>query len=259
MKRSLAIAGILILSCLGMALTWQSGWVYLVLLLGMALMLAISREPHDVAFYLLGLTLGAAIDMGQTASGVTVYRAPAALLFLPGFVFLYWALSGIALRHLSKLFGDCDPHLADIALFTTAILLSFAANLSPWLVCGLMLVALGVRCCFVRRQGDVVAAMAGVALGPGLESILLSRGLYHFPSAGSALVPMWLVVLYACVGISGRSFVALAERASSQVASRALKMRAERRPGPRAPWRRPRPSRGSQQGSRDSGAGRGRS
>lgn len=258
MKRSLAIAGILALSCVGMALSYQSWLVYPVLLVGAALMLLVGREPLDAAFYLLGLTLGSAIDVGQTASGVTVYAAPAALLMLPGFVFLYWALSGIALRHMTRLIGPCRPHPTDVALFATAIGLSLTANLSPWLAFALMLLALGLRCCWVRQRGDALAAVLGIALGPGLESILLSHGLYHFPSSGSALVPLWLVALYACIGVSARSFVAYAEQAASSLGGWLLKPRG-RRPAPRAPLRRLGPSPGSRRGSRGSGAGPGRS
>ncbi|MBO9540794.1 DUF2878 family protein [bacterium] len=253
MKRSLAIACILTLSCLGMALTWQSWLVYPVLLGGLVAMLAVSREKLDVAFYLLGLTLGAAIDVGQTASGVTVYAAPAWLLFLPGFVFLYWALAGIALRHLSRVLPPIQPHPADVALFVGVIGLSLAANLSPWRVAALMLVALTIRCRFIRHPGDGIAALAGIALGPGLESLLLSRGLYHFPSAGSGLIPLWLVVLYACIGVSARSFVAYAEAAVRRLSGPGRYLALQ------APWRRLGPSRGSQRGSRGSDAGPGRS
>ncbi|MNY05820.1 hypothetical protein D3C86_1385510 [compost metagenome] len=172
---------------------------------------------------------------------------------MPGFVFLYWALAGIALRHLSRVLPPIQPHPADVVLFVAVIGLSLAANLSPWRVSALMLVALVIRCRFVRHPSDGLAAVAGIALGPGLESLLLSHGLYHFPSAGSGLIPLWLVVLYACVGVSARSFVAYAEALVRGLSAPG------RYPALQAPWRRPGPSRGSPRDSRGSGAGPGRS
>lgn len=207
MIRHLGVAGVMGLACGAMALTWQTVWVYPLLLLGFLLMGLIGRDRLDPAFYGIGLTLGAGIDVAQSGAGVTVYAAPAHLLFLPLFVFLYWGLAFVAVRHLLALLPPAAPHATDGLLLVGAIGLSLLANRAPVGVTIAMLALLAARLLWVRRRFDLVAAFIAMLLGPGSESVLMSQGLYHFPSAEGALVPAWLVALYACVGVASRGLV----------------------------------------------------
>lgn len=207
MLRHLGVAGLMGLACLAMAMTWQTLWVYPLLGAVLAVMLWVGRDRRDLGFYALGLTLGASIDVAQTGTGVTVYAAPAQLLFLPLFVFLYWGLSGVAVRHLYALMPPAEFHPVDLLLFLGSLGLSLCANQAPELVAVAMLALLGLRFGWIRRPYDGVAMLGGMILGPVSESILLSHGLYTFPSAHGALVPAWLVALYACLGVASRGLV----------------------------------------------------
>lgn len=213
MRRHLGVAGLMGLACVAMALTWRTVWVYPLLLAAFGLMALVSRDRRDLGFYACGLTFGAGIDVAQSGTGVTVYAAPAHLLFLPLFVFLYWGVALVAVRHLIALLPPAEFHPSDLVLLVGSIGLSLFANQAPMAVAALMLGLLAARFVWVRRPYDLVAALVGMLLGPGSESVLLSQGLYHFPSAHGALVPAWLVALYACVGVAARGLVPLVTRA----------------------------------------------
>lgn len=208
MTRHLGVAAVMGLACLAMALAWRTPWVYPLLLAAFPVMLVISRDRLDAGFYVLGLTLGAGIDVAQSGTGVTVYAAPAQLLFLPLFVFFYWGLALVAVRHLVALLPPVAFHPSDSFLLVGAIGLSLFANQAPGLVGTAMVAMLGIRFWCFRRPHDLAAMALGMLLGPGTESLLLYGGLYSFPSAHGALVPAWLVACYACVGVASRGLVA---------------------------------------------------
>lgn len=200
----LLVSGVFLLACLGMAVTWRTPWVYPALLSGLGLMLLLSRDPRDLAFFGLGIGMGGSIDLVQTGSGVTVYAMHGPLILLPPFVLLYWGLVGVSLRHLYRLLPRATFHPADAWLFVGSIGLSAFANLSPTGVAALLVVALLGHAWRVRRPADALAAPALAMIGPLTESVLIHQGLYHFPSAGGSLVPMWLFLLYACMGVASR-------------------------------------------------------
>lgn len=222
MGRHLGVQVVMGLACLAMALFWQSVWVYPLLWAAAGLMGVVGRDRLDLGFYAIGLTAGASIDVAQSGTGVTVYAAPAQFLFLPLFVFFYWGLAFVAVRHLAALLPPRAFHVSDAGLLAGAVGLSLLANQAPEGVALAMLALLVVRLAWLRRRSDLVAAVAGMIVGPGTESLLLMHGLYHFPSAHGALVPAWLVVLYACVGVAAPGLVGWA----SQELSRAMARRA---------------------------------
>lgn len=208
MIRHVGIAGVMGLACLAMALSWQTPWVYPLLVAAFPLMLVISRDRADLVYYALGLTLGAGIDVAQSGTGVTIYAAPAQLLFLPLFVFFYWGLGLVAIRHLAALMPPVEFHVADGLVAVGAIGLSLFANQAPTGVAIAMLALLALRLGWVRHRHDWSAALMGMLIGPGSESLLISHGLYAFPSAHGALVPLWLIALYGCIGVASRGLVA---------------------------------------------------
>lgn len=217
MIQHLAVAGVMGLACLAMALTWQTPWVYPLLLASFGLMMLVGRDRRDLAFYALGLTFGAGIDVAQSGAGVTVYAAPAQLLFLPLFVYFYWGVALVAVRHLVRLMPPVAPHGSDYMLLAGAIGLSLFANRAPTGVAVAMALLLALRLLWLRRPYDLAAAGMGMLLGPGSESVLLGHGLYFFPSAHGALVPLWLFSCYACVGVAARGLVAALSRELSRV------------------------------------------
>lgn len=209
----LLASGVFMLACVGMAQTWATPWVWAILPGCLLAMLAISRDPRDLAFFALGIGLGGFIDVLQTGSGVTVYATPGPVLLFPGYVLLYWGLAGVTLRHLFALFPRAAFHPADLALFVGAILLSLGGNAAPVGVTALMALGLAVHMGIVRRRGDGLAALTLLVMGPLTESLLIRQGLYHFPSAGGSLITLWLYPLYACIGASFRGIVPLLEGA----------------------------------------------
>jgi hypothetical protein len=209
----LLTSSVFLLACLGMALAWSSPWVWGILAGSLLAMLAISRDPRDLGVFALGIGLGGFIDVLQTASGVTVYRMPGPILLFPGFVLLYWGLSGVSLRHLFKLLPRASFHPADGMLFVGAIGLSLFGNVAPRTVAALMVLALAWHLGGVKRRGDGRAALALMIMGPLTESLLIRQGLYHFPSAGDSLVTIWLYPLYACIGASLRGILPVLEDA----------------------------------------------
>lgn len=213
MRVHLLASSVFLLACLGMALTWSSPWVWGLLSGCLLLMLAISRDPRDLGLFGLGIALGGFIDVLQTGSGVTVYATPGPVLLFPGYVLLYWGLVGVSLRHLFKVLPKATFHPLDGVLFLGVIGLSLFANLAPRGVALLMLVALACHLAVVRRRGDGLAAIALMTMGPLTESMLIREGLYHFPSAGGPLIPLWLYPLYAGIGASFRGIVPVLEGA----------------------------------------------
>lgn len=209
MRVHLLTAAVFIPACLGMAWTWGSPWVWLVLPLCLALMLAIGRDLRDLLYFALGIGLGGFIDVLHTGVGVTVYATPGPLLLFPGYVLLYWGLAGVALRHLRLAFPRTAFHPADLGLFAGAIGLSLLGNFAPRGVALVMLALLVWHLARVRRPGDLLAALLLLVMGPLTESVLIHQGLYHFPSAGGGLIAVWLYPLYACVGASIRGVLAL--------------------------------------------------
>lgn len=209
----LLASSVFLLACLSMALTWSSPWVWGLLVGCLALMLAISRDPRDLGFFGLGIALGGFIDVLQTGTGVTVYATPGPLLLFPGYVLLYWGLVGVSLRHLFTLLPKAAFHPLDLLLFVGVIGLSLFANVAPNGVAMLMLLALAIHLGCLRRRWDWLAAIALMTMGPLTESMLLREGLYHFPSAGGQLVPLWLYPLYAGIGASFRGIVPVLEGA----------------------------------------------
>ncbi|GEM_PF-3203660 len=204
MRRHLLSSSVFLLACLGMALSWQSPWVWPLLVGCLLLMLAISRDPKDLGYLVLGIALGGFIDVLQTGAGVTVYAMPGPILRFPAFVLLYWGLVGVALRHLFALLPPSRFHAADAALLVGAILLSLFGNAAPLGVAGLMVLALAVHFLVFRRWADAVAALVLMTMGPLTESMLIREGLYHFPSAEGGLIAIWLYPLYACIGATMR-------------------------------------------------------
>ncbi|MNX22199.1 hypothetical protein D3C86_521780 [compost metagenome] len=220
MLAHLLASGVFLFACLGMGLTWSSPWVWGILVACLLLMLAISRDPRDLAFFGLGIALGGFIDILQTGSGVTVYRTPGPILLFPGYVLVYWGLVGVSLRHLYKVLPTASYHPLDGALFVGAIGLSLFGNLAPRGVALLMVLALAAHLAIVRRRGDGLAAIALMTIGPLTESVLIREGLYHFPSAGGNLITIWLYPLYACIGASFRGIVPILEGALARVDNR---------------------------------------
>lgn len=202
--KHLLVSSVFLVACLAMAGTWSTPWVYPALLSCLGLMLILGRDLRDLAFFGLGIILGGSIDLVQTGSGVTVYAVHGPLILLPPFVLLYWGLVGVSLRHLYRLLPGATFHPLDAWLFAGAIGLSALANLSPLGVAAIMAVALLGHAWRVRRPADALAALALALMGPLTESVLIHQGLYHFPSAGGALVPGWLFPLYACMGAASR-------------------------------------------------------
>ena len=202
-----------LLACAGMAFFWQTPWVWGILPATLLLVLALTRDPRDLAFFVLGIGLGGFIDVLQTGAGVTVYRTPGAFLLFPGYVLLYWGMAGVALRRLFMCFPEAAFHPADALLFVGAIGLSLLGNAAPRGMAALMVVALLAHLALVRRRGDVAAALLLLVMGPLTESLLIRQGLYHFPSAGDRLITIWLYPLYACIGASLRGLMAWLETA----------------------------------------------
>lgn len=225
MVKHLGVAGVMGLACLAMATTWQTPWVYPLLLAAFALMGLIGRDRLDLGFYALGLTLGAGIDVAQSGTGVTVYAAPAQLLFLPLFVFFYWGIALVAVRHLVALMPPATFHPSDAVLFAGSVGLSLLANQAPLGVAIAMLALLAIRLVWARQPHDLSAALMGMLLGPGSESVLVSHGLYAFPSSHGALLPLWLFALYACVGLASRGLVAWMSRELSRLGRRVVSFR----------------------------------
>lgn len=216
MRRHLLAASVFLLACIGMATTWQTPWVWAVLSSTLLLVLVITRDRRDLAFFALGIGIGGFIDVLQTGAGVTVYHRPGVVLLFPEFVLLYWGMAGVALRRLFLCFPKAEAHPADLGLFVGSVLLSLFGNAAPRGVAVLMLLALGLHLALVRRKGDLLAALLLLVLGPLTESVLIHQGLYHFPSAGGQLIALWLYPLYACVGASLRGLMAWFESGVSR-------------------------------------------
>lgn len=207
----LLASSVFLLACVGMARSWSTPWVWGLLVGCLLLMLAITRNPRDLAFFGMGVGLGGFIDVLQTGSGVTVYRTPGPILLFPTYVLLYWGLAGVTLRQLVTLFPRTSFHPADGMLFVGAIGLSLYGNAAPRGVAALMVLAWALHGRVVRRRGDALAAVFLMGMGPLTESMLIRQGLYHFPSAGEHLISLWLYPLYACIGSSFRGIVPLLE------------------------------------------------
>lgn len=210
MLKHLCIAGVLGFACLLMALYGSSAWVTPLLLLCALAMLGVSRDGADLWFFGLGAVLGSGIDLAQCAVRVTVYSHPS-WIGLPPFVILYWGMIGVALRHLVLLFPPVGYRPSDGLLFVTSLLLSLMANRAPTLV-ALVMAALALVSLFgAYRPWNAVTALTVAILGPASESLLISHGLYAFPSAHGAVLTPWLFALYACLGASCRGVLARLE------------------------------------------------
>lgn len=205
--RHLAIVTMFVPACVVLAASWRTDLVAPALALLALLMLGLGRDPRDLGFFVVGVVLGGGLDLAQTAVGTTVY-AVSGPLAIPSFVLLYWGMAGIVVHHAVQTVGPVPARRGDAVLLVWALALSLVANRSPITVTILLTLGTATRLLLHRRAGDLRLALLAACAGPLLEALLIRSGLYTMPSAPRGWpVPLWLPSLYACVGLTARSWV----------------------------------------------------
>lgn len=153
---------------------------------------------------LLGAALGTAWDLLHVTTGTTMYSIGAERLplWVPlEFAFVY-AVGVVGIVALGSPRADArSSRRVSVEAVWVSIVYAMTAVLQrhEWLVVVLALAGLLVR---HRSLADVVRAsplpaMALIAGGPAVESILIATGLFGYASASLGNIPWWLPLLYA--------------------------------------------------------------
>jgi hypothetical protein len=166
-----------------------------------------------VIMFVLGATLGSALDAIHTWSGMTAYPSP---VFLRA---AWWTPLAFGVAGLAT--GLAYPWLErstrrDVAVARTPreALVAFAAFTLLYLVSGFWRAESGAKAAvvafgavymwlrFARTRAAALMAIAAAIVGPAVEAVLVATGLFLHLKPDVLGVPLWLPPLYAAGSIA---------------------------------------------------------
>ncbi|MHB8510755.1 MAG: DUF2878 family protein [Actinomycetota bacterium] len=163
------------------------------------------RPIGFLAAFGLGAILGTFWDQLHVRSGTLIY-AHASSFGQPWWVPLEFGIASVLIVWLFVTLGDPIPKTASIRVaaiegvwFTGIYAITAFFDRKPWVVVGLVALALGVRSKDVAGaiSRNAIPAVTVLVIGPVVEAMLIESGLYAYRTHQLGPVPVWLILLYA--------------------------------------------------------------
>ncbi len=178
-----------------------------------------------VLVYLIGMILGPLLDGMHIHSGVLTYNDPNAsqawwVPFLFGAATLGINILIIIVEKLtrqSSFTATWKSTVYSVGLFMLMYAFSAYSRMASWLIFVVIaLAAIGLSFRYIKNQTSLIIVILVTLIGPVVEIIISSSGLFHYIAPDYWGIPLWLYPLYTCAAIGVGMLVKFIHRNRSQ-------------------------------------------